>query len=40
LLAVDADQPDFRRVDFAVQSLLLLVKSYCAISIRDKKRPS
>jgi len=40
LLTIDADQPDFRRVDFAVQSLLLLVQSYCAISIRDKKRPS
>ena len=37
LLAVHADQADFGGVDFAVDSLLLLVQSYCAISMKDQK---
>jgi hypothetical protein len=41
LLAVHAHQPNLGSVDFAVQSLLLLVKSYCGISITfKKKRPN
>jgi len=41
LLALHADQSNFRGVDFSVQSLLLLVQSYCVISIKltKKKRP-
>src|SRR5689334_8977805 len=40
LLAFDADQSYFRGVDFAVQSLLLLVQSYARSPKKDKKRPA
>jgi hypothetical protein len=38
LLAFHADQSNFRGVNFSVQSLLLLVQSYCVISIKFTKK--
>ena len=37
LLAVHAHESNLGSIDFAVQSLLLLIKSYCGISITSKK---
>jgi hypothetical protein len=39
LLAVIADQTDFRRVDLAVETLLLFECDGCGLLTDDKKRP-